>query len=217
SAFFNITNVDPEWTAEEQAQHLTYFNYPGLLGVTVHETFPGHFVQLAFLRELDSPLRKVFAPRTLTEGWAHYTEEMVLDEGFGDGDPDLRLGQLRRALQRHARWHAALQLHAFGADLDSVVRDFMEIAYFDEFPARREVIRATYDPTYLYYALGRMQIFELREDYREHAEQRNQVFSLREFHDEFLSLGLPATIARDAMLEPRQAPYLPGVRTRRWR
>lgn len=207
-AYYNITNVDPAWTEEEQRQHLTYFNYPGLLGVTIHETFPGHFVQLAYMRELESPLRRVFAPRTLVEGWAHYTEQMVLDETFGDGDPVLRLGQLRRALQRHARWHAGLHLHAFGATVDEVVPQFMEIAYFDEFPARREVIRGTYDPTYLYYALGRMQIFELREDYRAHVEEQDQEFSLREFHDQILSLGLPITLARPALLEPRRAPYL---------
>lgn len=213
-SFYNITNVDPSWTPEQQAQHMTYFNYPGLLGVTVHETFPGHFVQLAYMQEVESPLRKVFAPRSVTEGWAHYTEEMVLDETFGDGDPALRLGQLRRALQRHARWHAGLQLHAFGAEIEDVVRDYMEIAYFDEFPARREVIRATYDPTYLYYALGRMQIFELRSDYRQHVEEQGREFSLQAFHDEFLSLGLPVTVAREAMLEPRRAPYLDRLRIR---
>lgn len=213
-AYYNITNVDPAWTEEQKRQHLTYFNYPGLLGVTVHETFPGHFVQLAYMRQVENPLRRVFAPRTLVEGWAHYTEQMVLDETFGDGDPVLRLGQLRRALQRHARWHAGLQMHAFGATIEDVVPQFMEIAYFDEFPARREVIRGTYDPTYLYYALGRMQIFELRDDYQEHMEEEERAFSLREFHDEFLALGLPVTLARAALLEPRQAPYLENFRVR---
>lgn len=216
-AYFHITNVDPDWTEEEQRQHLTYFNYPGLLGVTVHETFPGHFVQLAYARELDSRIRKTFLPRSLTEGWAHYAEQLVVEEGFREGDPAVRLGQIRRALQRHARWHAGLHLHALGATIEEVVPRYMEIAYFDEFPARREVIRATYDPTYLYYALGRMQILELRNDYREHMEEEREEFSLRGFHDRLLELGLPLTLAREALLNPPIGPRLPPLSPRRRR
>lgn len=214
-AYYNITNVDPAWTEEQKRQHLTYFNYPGLLGVTIHETFPGHFVQLAYERRVSSDLRKVFTPRSFVEGWAHYAEQMVIDQGFRSGDPAVRLGQLRRALQRHARWYAGLHLHAFGASLDDVVRRFMEIAYFEEFPARREVIRGTYDPTYLYYALGRMQILELREDYRRHVEQREEQFSLREFHDRLLELGLPLTLAREALISPPRGPRLEPLMPRR--
>lgn len=199
-AFYNITNVQPEWTETQKQQHLTYFNYPGLLGVTIHETFPGHFVQLAYEQQVESDLRKVFTPSSFVEGWAHYTEQMVLDEGFGDGDPALRLGQLRRALQRHARWYAALHLHAFGTPLEEIVERFQEIAYFEEFPARREVVRGTYDPTYLYYALGRMQILDLREDYRERRESEGESFVLSEFHDELLRLALPIPLAREVML-----------------
>ncbi|MBW3552075.1 MAG: DUF885 domain-containing protein [Gemmatimonadetes bacterium] len=214
-AYYSITNVDSSWTAEQQRQHLTYFNYPGLLGVTVHETFPGHFVQLAHLRRVESRTRKTFVPRSLTEGWAHYAEQLVLDEGFREGDPAVRLGQLRRALQRHARWHAALQVHAFGATVDEVVPRFMEIAYFDEFPARREAIRATYDPTYLYYALGRMQILDLRDTYRESVEDRKQEFSLRDFHDRLLGLGLPLPLASEVLLNAPRAPRLELLGPRR--
>ncbi|HUG39756.1 MAG TPA: DUF885 domain-containing protein [Longimicrobiales bacterium] len=207
-AFYRITNVDPDWTAEQKRQHLSYFNYAGLLGVTVHETFPGHFLQLAFMRRVDSRIRKTFAPRSLTEGWAHYAEQLVLDEGFRDGSAAVRLGQLRRALQRHARWYAALHLHAFGETVEEVIPRYMEIAYFDEFPARREVIRATYDPTYLYYALGRIQILELRDDFRARVEEHGQAFSLRDFHDRFLALGLPISLAAEALLNPPRAPRL---------
>lgn len=214
-AYFYITNVDPAWSEEQQRQHLTYFNRAGLLGVTVHETFPGHFVQLAHLRQVESRTRKTFVPRSLTEGWAHYAEQLVLDEGFGDGDPVLRMGQLRRALQRHARWYAALALHAFRQPIDDVVERYMEIAYFDEFPARREVIRATYDPTYLYYALGRMQLLELRDAYREKLEDRRQDFSLREFHDAVLELGLPLSLASEALLNPPRGPRIEPLAPRR--
>jgi uncharacterized protein (DUF885 family) len=200
-AFYNITNVDPRWTPEQQAQHLTYFNYPGLLGITVHESFPGHFVQLMYRPQIPTDVRKVFTTGSLTEGWAHYTEQMMVDEGLGGGDPAVRLAQLRRALQRHARWYAGLAMHAFGESIENATARFQEIAYFAPFPARREVERGTANPTYLYYALGRMQILELRDDYRRCVEARGERFSLRDFHDRFLRLGLPIPLAREVMLQ----------------
>ncbi|CAN5349971.1 DUF885 domain-containing protein [soil metagenome] len=199
-AFYNITNVDPSWTPEQKAQHMTYFNYPGLLGITVHESFPGHFVQLLYRPQIPTEVRKVFQPGSLVEGWAHYTEQMMVDEGLGGGDPAVRLGQLRRALQRHARWHAGLEMHAFGASIEDAARRYQEIAYFAPFPALREVERGTSDPTYLMYALGRMQILKLRDDYRRYLESRGEEFSLQEFHDRFLRLGLPVSLARQVMI-----------------
>jgi uncharacterized protein (DUF885 family) len=199
-AFYNITNVDPAWTAEQKEQHLTYFNYPGLLGITVHEAMPGHFVQLLYRSQIPTEVRKVFTPSSLVEGWAHYTEQMMVDEGLGGGSPAVRLGQLRRALQRHARWHAGLSMHAYGASVEDAAKRFEEIAFFAPFPALRETQRGTNDPTYLYYALGRMQILKLRDDYRRHLESQGKPFSLREFHDRFLRLGLPVSLARRAMI-----------------
>ncbi len=199
-AYYNITNVDPGWSHEQQAQHLTYFNYPGLLGISIHEVMPGHFVQLMWRKRLPTDVRKVFLPASLVEGWAHYAEQMMIDEGLGDGDPAVRLGQLRRALQRHARWHAGLSMHAFDGSLIDAARRFEEIAFFAQFPAMREAQRGTYNPTYLYYALGRMEIYKLREDYRDYVEARGGRFSLREFHDRFLGLGLPISLAREALM-----------------
>ncbi len=199
-AYYNITNVLPEWSEEEQRQHLTYFNYPGLLGITVHESFPGHFVDFLYRPRIESRVRKVFNWGSLSEGWAHYTEQMMVDEGLGEGDPAIRLGQLRRAIQRHARWYAGLEMHAFGASLDEATDRYQEIAYFARFPAQQEVERGARNPTYLYYALGRMQILQLREDYREHLEEEGQEFSLRDFHDRFLQIGLPVALARQVLI-----------------
>jgi uncharacterized protein (DUF885 family) len=207
-AFYNITNVEPGWTPEQKAQHLTYFNRAGLLGITVHEAIPGHFVQLLYEARIPTDVRKVFTPASLVEGWAHYTEQMMVDEGLGDGDPLIRLGQLRRALQRHARWYAALALHVYGEPLEAVAKRYAEIAYFEPFPALREVERGTANPTYLYYALGRMQILKLREDYRRHLEARGEVFVLKDFHDRFLRLGLPVSLARGVFLPGDTAPSL---------
>jgi len=207
-AFYNITNVEPDWTPEQKAQHLTYFNRAGLLGITVHEAMPGHFVQLLYEAQIPTEVRKVFTPGSLVEGWAHYAEQVMVDEGLGGGDPAVRLGQLRRALQRHARWYAALALHVFGEPVEAVAKRYAEIAFFEPFPALREVQRGTFHPTYLYYALGRMQILKLREDYRRYQEARGQPFSLRGFHDRLLRLGLPLTLARQALMPGDTAPSL---------
>lgn len=207
-AFYNITNVEPGWTPEQQAQHLTYFNRAGLLGITVHEAMPGHFVQLLYESRIPTDVRKVFNAASVVEGWAHYTEQMMVDEGLGNGDPRVRLGQLRRALQRHARWYAALALHVYGEPLEAVAKRYAEIAYFEPFPALREVERGTSNPTYLYYALGRMQILKLRDDYRRHLEARGEPFVLKDFHDRFLRLGLPVSLARGVLIPGDTAPSL---------
>ncbi|MEO1174242.1 MAG: DUF885 family protein, partial [Myxococcota bacterium] len=185
-AYYNITNVDPEWDIQRQNQHLTYFNYAGLLGISVHEAVPGHYTHGVFKRQSPSRVRKIFTPASLSEGWAHYVEQMMLDEGFGGGDPKIRLGQLRRALQRHARWYAGVEMHCFGATVEDAAKRYQDIAYFAEFPALRETQRGTYNPTYLYYALGRMEILRLREQ-----ESKAADFSLSEFHRELLAEGLP--------------------------
>jgi uncharacterized protein (DUF885 family) len=199
-AYYNLTNVLPHWTEEQKREHLTYFNYPGLLGITVHESFPGHFVDFLYRPMIQSRVRKVFNWGSLSEGWAHYTEQMMVDEGLGGGDPAIRLGQLRRAVQRHARWFAGLEMHAFGATVEEATDRYQEIAYFARFPALQEVERGTRNPTYLYYALGRMQILQLREDYRAHMEERGEEFSLRDFHDRFLQIGLPVALARQVLM-----------------
>jgi uncharacterized protein (DUF885 family) len=202
TAYYNITLVDPAWDAARTHQHLTYFNRPGLLGITVHEAFPGHFVQLLYRSQIPGELRKVIQSGTLVEGWAHYTEQMMVDEGLGQGAPEVRLAQLRRALQRHARWYAGLAVHVFDVPIEEAAARFQEIAYFAAYPALVETERASFNPTYLYYALGRMQILALREEYRARREASGQPFSLQEFHDRFLRLGLPPALAREAMLEP---------------
>lgn len=199
-AYYNITLVDPGWNERQQNEHLTYFNYPGLLGVSIHEVMPGHYVQLLYRQQVPTDLRKVFMSASLIEGWAHYTEQMMIDEGFGASIPGARLGQLRRALQRHARWHVGMAMHVFGESILEAAIEFADIAYFAEFPALRETQRGTYNPTFLYYALGRMEILRLREDYRAYQEKRGETFSIGEFHDTLLRLGLPIPLVREALL-----------------
>jgi len=199
AAYYNITNVAPDWSDAKKHQHLTYFNHPGLLGISVHEAMPGHFVQLLFRKRATSDLRKVFQTGSWVEGWAHYTEQMMVDEGLGGADPKVRIGQLRRALQRHARWYAGLALHVYNVPMDKVVERYQKIAYFAKFPAQRESTRGTYNPTYLYYALGRMQILALRADYKKKVEAAGKTYRIGEFHDRLLELNLPISLARRAL------------------
>ena len=198
-AFLNLTNVREEWDEALVREHMSFFSDAGLAVTALHAAFPGEYVQRQYARDLPE-LRRVLATGASTAGWAHYAAEMAVEEGFSD-DPAVRLEQLRRALQRHARWYAVIRLHALDEPLNQVVAAFMEIAYFDEFPARREVLRATRDPGIMADALGRMQIKELRDDYRSRLEeQADTTFALAEFHGRLLRLGLPYTLAREVLI-----------------
>lgn len=203
-AYYTIANVLPGWTPEQQQEYLAYF-YPGaLLVATLNQTYPGHAVQQALQRQAETDVRRVFTPRTLSAGWSHYAEQLAVEQGLGTEDPVLRLAQVQRALERHARWDAVLQLHARRTPLDQVVQRFEEISYLPPFAARQEVVRATYDPLYLNEALGRMQILELREDYQAFLEERDEEFSLRQFHERLLELALPLPLAREVLMPTRR-------------
>lgn len=199
-AYFELRNVDGEWTPRQQQQHLSYFNDAALPGIAAHETFPGRYVQHLHARHVDSDLRKALRSRTLAGGWAQYAEQQMFERGYRADDPAVRLSHIRRMLQHHARWYAALHLHALGRPVDEVVERFMAVAYLEEFPARREVIRATRDPLYLAPALGRLQIAELRLAYQEYLEERDEEFTARAFHDRLLQLGLPVALATEALM-----------------
>jgi hypothetical protein len=205
AAFFEVRGVDPEWSDEQRAQHLSYFNAAALPGIAAHETFPGRYVQYLHSHQVESELRRTLLAgraRTLTGGWPLYAVQQLIEGGHVVNDPAVRLSHYRRALQQHARWHAALHLHTMGATVDEVVDRFMEISYLGEFPARREVRLATRDPLYLAPALGRLQIEALRLAYREYLEERRQEFTARGFHDRLLRLGLPPTLATEALMPP---------------
>jgi hypothetical protein len=83
-AFYYITDVDPAWPAERQDEHLRDFNYGALWSISIHEVFPGHFLHYQHLRQVESKLRKsiLFSSTAIVEGWAHYCEQMMVEEGF---------------------------------------------------------------------------------------------------------------------------------------
>jgi uncharacterized protein (DUF885 family) len=197
-ALFNVTTADPKWTAAQTEDWMKGFNNSMIPGVAIHEVFPGHFVQFLWINESKSKVRKLISCGSNAEGWAHYSEQMMLDEGYGNGDPKLRMGQLEDALLRNARFIVGIKLHTRGMTLAEAEEFFVKEGYQTASVAKVETKRGTSDPTYLVYTLGKLQILKLREDYRKKMGAR---FSLLEFHNRLMQQGgVPLKIVRKAML-----------------
>jgi uncharacterized protein (DUF885 family) len=199
-AFYYITDVDPSWPAERQDEHLRDFNYGALWAISMHEVFPGHFLHYQHLRQVDSKLRKsiFFSSSAFVEGWAHYCEQMMVDEGFRREDTTVRLGQLAEALVRLCRCVVGIRLHCEDMSVEQAVRFFRDEAFLEESSARREAERGTFDPSYILYSAGKLMLLKLREDYKVHAGTR---YSLRSFHDTLLANGtVPFWLHRALML-----------------
>ncbi len=197
-AFFNVTPVESYWTAERKEQWLEEFNRGTIISTAVHEVYPGHYTQFLWVQKAPSKVRKLLYCNSNAEGWAHYTEQMMLDEGYGKGDPKLRLGQLLDALLRDARFISGIEMHTGKMTLEQSKQFFVDEGYQTPAVADQESKRGTSDPTYLVYTLGKLQILQLREDYK---QMKGDNFSLQEFHDEFMRQGgMPVKIIRKAML-----------------
>ncbi|HVL68814.1 MAG TPA: DUF885 domain-containing protein [Vicinamibacterales bacterium] len=207
-ATYYITDVDPAWPPERQAEHLRDLNYANLWSISIHEVFPGHFLHYQHLRQIDSKLRKsiMFSSTALVEGWAHYAEQMMLDEGFRRSDPVVRLGQLAEALIRLCRFVVGIRLHCEDMSVEQGVRFFREEAYLEEGSARREAERGTFDPGYVLYSAGKLMLLKLRDDYKNAA---GSSYSLRGFHDALLANGtVPVWLHRALMLGENSGPML---------
>ncbi len=187
-AYYYLTDVDRSWPAERQEEHLRDFNTPTLWSVSIHEVYPGHFLHAQHLRAVESKVRKskFFAPASFVEGWAHYSEQMMLDAGFERGNASIKLGQLAEALVRLARVVVGIRLHCEDLSVEQGMRFFRDEAFLEESTARREAERGTFDPTYLVYSIGKLMLLKLRQDYK---EQQGGKFSLRTFHDALLAQG----------------------------
>ena len=199
-AFYYITDVDPSWSQERQEEHLRDFNYGALWSISIHEVFPGHFLHYQHLRQLESKLRKsiLFSSAAFVEGWAHYCEQMMVEQGFRKNDPVVRLGQLAEALIRLCRFVVGIRLHCEDMSVEQGVRFFRDEAYLEETSARREAERGTFDPSYIVYSAGKLMLLKLRDDYKAQAGAK---FSLRQFHDALLANGtVPFWLHRALML-----------------
>ena len=205
-AFFNVTVPEKDWTPEHVREFMAQFNYDTLTSVAVHEAYPGHYVQFLWVQNAPSKVRKLVGCSSNAEGWAHYSEEMMLDQGYGkpaNGGSDekslkLRLGQLQDALLRNARYIVGIEMHTGQMTFDQAVEFFVKEGYQSHAVAETETKRGTSDPTYLVYTLGKLEIMKLREDYK---KKMGAKFNLEEFHNDFLKQGYPPVkIIRKAML-----------------
>jgi uncharacterized protein (DUF885 family) len=197
-SYFYVTPPDAAWDARRREEHLSFYNRYSLPVVSIHEVYPGHYYQLLALRRTQSRVRAALGAASFVEGWAHYCEQMMLDEGFGGGNPKLRLAQLHAALTRLCRYLVGIRMHTRGMSYEEGVEFFVREGYMERTNAEREARRGTLDPTYLVYTLGKMEIIGLREDYR---RLQGDSFRLGEFHDRLLGYGMPPVkILRMALL-----------------
>jgi Bacterial protein of unknown function (DUF885) len=197
STYF-IAPADPEWSEADQLAYV-----PGrsvLLAISVHEVWPGHFLQFLHANRTDNNVGRYFSTYSFVEGWAHYAEQMMWDAGLGNGDPEVHIGQLLNALLRDVRYLSAIGLHAEGMSVDESRQMFLDDAFQDYGNAVQQSLRGTYDPGYLNYTLGKLMINKLRSDW---TRDRGGREAWREFHDRFLSYGSPPVpLVRQQMLGP---------------
>ena len=197
-AMFNVTLPAPDWKPDKVEQWMQGFNRGTITSTAIHEVYPGHYTQFLWVQAAPTKTRKLIYNNSNAEGWAHYSEQMMLDEGYGGHDLNLRLGQLLDALLRNARFIVGIEMHTGKMTLKQGREFFVKEGFQVPPVAEVEARRATSDPTYLYYNLGKLQILKLREDYK---KQQGSKFALLEFHDRFMRQGsVPMKIIRKSML-----------------
>ncbi len=196
-AYFNVTLPEKDWKPERVEDYLRSFNRGTIMSTATHEAYPGHYVQFLWMQNVQSRVRKLIGANSNAEGWAHYCEQMILDEGYST-DPRMRLGQLMDALLRDARFVVGIEMHTGKMTMEQGVEFFEKEGYQVHETAEKETKRGTSDPTYLYYTLGKLQILKLRADYK---AMKGAEFSLEQFHDAFMQQGFPPIkIVRRALL-----------------
>ncbi len=202
-AYYYVTPTEESWTSEKKEEWLRHLNYTTLRNISVHECYPGHYVHFLHRMRVASTVLKSYYSYAFTEGWAHYCEAMMVEQGFGDRR--LKLAMLQDALLRDCRYLASIGMHTAGWSWEDATRFFMENAYLDRLPAEREAKRGTWDPGYLNYTLGKLMIQKLRADW----EKQHPKAGLKEFHDAFLALGAPPLgLAREHLLGRNAGPAL---------
>lgn len=186
SAFYQLTLPDRSLPRKVRQEYLGTVG--DLLGTTIHEVYPGHFVQGRWAERAPTRVERAFASYSFVEGWAHYAEQLMIEEGFGRRDPGSELAMLHGALLRNCRFSASIGIHVKGMTVDEAAKVFQADCHQDEATAREQALRGTFDPGYFAYTLGKLQILALR---REAKAKLGPKFSLRRFHDALLSHGAP--------------------------
>jgi len=206
TAYFNVTLPEKDWPKQRTEEFMAQFSYPVITSIATHEAYPGHYIQFLWMHKVDDRVRKLLGSATNAEGWAHYCEQMMLDEGLAQYEfPKdhrqqllLKLGQLQDALLRNARFIVGIKLHTGQMTLDQAKQFFVEEGYQSPAVGEVETKRGTSDPTYLYYTLGKLEILKLRADVE---KKQGANFNLERFHDDFMQHGFaPIAIVRREML-----------------
>lgn len=196
-AFYYVEPVEPGWDAKHKEEHLRLFNAPVINLINIHEAFPGHYVQFLYSPRYPTKTRKLTGTGTNAEGWAHYAEQMIIDQGFGNGDPKMRLAQLSEALTRDCRYVVGIKLHTQGMTVEDGAKLFVDQCFQPASVGYVEARRGTFNPTYLYYTLGKLEIQELAAEY-----MKAKHATLKQFHDAFIAQGaLPIPLVRKLLLE----------------
>jgi uncharacterized protein (DUF885 family) len=205
-AFYYVTPPEKSWTPAHKEEHLRLFNKPVMDIITIHEVFPGHYTQFLYAKKFPTKTRQLISAHSNAEGWAHYAEQMMVEEGFGGGDPKIKLAQLSEALLRDCRFVAGIKLHTQNQTVEQAARLFVDRGFQEPANAYEEARRGAYDPTYLYYTAGKLQIYKLREDYK---RAQGSEYSLEKFHTDFIKQGsIPIKLVRQILLKGDQAPAL---------
>ena len=198
-AYYYVTPPEKNWDKGHVEEHLRTFGKPVISMITVHEVFPGHYLQFLYSKQFPTKTRKLLGAASNIEGWAHYSEQMMVEEGFGNGDPRIHLAQLEEALLRDCRWVVGMKEHTQGMSVQEGADNyFVPKCFQTRATAYEESRRGAYNPTYLYYTLGKLEIYKLRMDYK---KRKGSAFSLAEFHDNFVKQGgVPIKLIRRIML-----------------
>jgi len=205
-SYYYVTDAGADWSAERQNAWLRTFNYATLADISAHEVAPGHYVHSVFMRNTPGKVRRIWVglnpfpqPSSGQDGWAHYAEQMVSDEGFKADDPRYRLAQIAESLTRICRLIAGIKLHSGEWSVEQAAELFEREGHMPAVAAAREAVRGTYDPTYGGYFLGKMAAFKLRHDYQ---AARGKEFNLREFHERVMTDGIAPWWAHRQLLLP---------------
>jgi uncharacterized protein (DUF885 family) len=235
-AYYYVTPPESDWSDQQKQEWLTAFNYYTTDVISIHEVYPGHYVQFLRLNASSAnKVEKIFGSYGFIEGWAHYCEKMMLDHGYpGAASPSpsprasakaspsasatpsatpkspeddakraakYRMAQADEAMLRLCRLCVSVKMHTQKMTVDEATKFFQDNCYYEEKPARSEAVRGTFDPGYLNYTLGKLQILKLRDDYK---AQEGENFSLQKFHNELLNHGMPPIrLLREIMLKDK--------------
>ncbi|HAB16699.1 MAG TPA: DUF885 domain-containing protein, partial [Verrucomicrobiales bacterium] len=205
-SFYAVSPPPADWSAERIRSFLEEYNEHMLQVLTIHEAYPGHFVQLEYSNRTPSLIRRVLKSGVFIEGWAVYTEQMMLDQGYADGDLRVRLMQLKFYLRAVVNAILDYKMHCGGMTDDEAMKLLTEGAFQSEGEARLKIIRAKQSSTQLStYFVGRMAHYRLRQQIQRDLGER---FDLGRYHEAVIDQGSVPTkylpeLVRERLQRPR--------------